>query len=461
MAIRFTRWLAILISTVGIVLVADSSSYAQNTNTADTGGVEIDASGVLRSQALFGGNRALDQQRAKAAHASMNKDLREKSKMRWISLTRMEREAARLLAARQPIPAEMKYLAGLTRITHVFYFPDTKDIVIGGPAEGFFVNSQDRVIGMYSGQATLHLQDLIVALRAFGPDGSRARVISCSIDPTQEGLQRMKEAYAQAQVGFQASDAPYVVNLFRNALGMQTVTVKGISPNTHFARTMVDADYHMKLIGIGLEQPPVRITSFIEKASPTSVAKNSLQRWFFQPDYDCIAVSEDENGMEMIGGGVQLVGEDESIANDGSRKGTGSMNRASKSFCNSFTKMYNALSAEAPLYAELRNVIDMSIVAAFIQEMDYYGQAGWQMATFGSEAKMPVEIYDAPKYVAPAINAVWKGGLFMTPIGGGVTIQPRSALSTDRMKVDEEGKIAELKKTVSLANLAENQWWWD
>ena len=160
---------------------------------------------------------------------------------------------------------------------------------------------------------------------------------------------------------FNANQANNVVNTFQNALGMQTITVRGISDKTHFARTMVDADYHMKLIGIGLEQAPVRITSFIEKASPTSVAKSSLQRWFFQPDYECVSITEDETGMELIGRGVKLVGEDESIANDGTRKRSGGSNRASRNFTNSFTKMFPALSEKAPLFSELRNVIDMSI----------------------------------------------------------------------------------------------------
>lgn len=472
MASRTTRSIATLLAIVGMVLVANSTSYGQGApggggggaGAADdpgTGGVEIDAAGVLSSRALFNGNRNLDQQRAKAAHAGMNKDLRQKSKMRWISLTRMEKEAQRLLDTGKKVPAEMKYLAGLTKITHVFFFPETKDIVIGGPAEGFFVNGQNRVVGLYSGKATLHLQDLIVALRAFGPDGNQTRIISCSIDPTQEGLQRMKNAYAQVEHRFQPGDAAGVVNMFQNALGYQTITIRGISPNTHFARTLVDADYHMKLIGIGLEQPPVRITSFIEKASPTSVAKSSLQRWFFQPDYECVSITEDETGMELVGGGVKLVGEDESIANDGSRKRTGGVNRASKNFCNSFTKMYSALSEQAPLFAELRNVIDMTITAAFIQEMDYYGQADWKMSLFGDESKMPVEIYDAPKQVPPAINAVWKGRYFMTPIGGGVNIKARAALTPDRMKVDEKGTIMEVKNSVSLDNLADGQWWWD
>ena len=272
----------------------------------------------------------------------------------------------------------------------------------------------------------------------------------------------MREAYAHVQrSGFQAGDANGVVSLFQDALGMQKITIQGISPNTRFARILVDADYHMKLIGIGLERPPVKITSFIAKASPTSVAKGSLQRWFFQPNYECVHMTEDENGMELVGDGVKLVGEDESIARNGARTRTGGVNRASKNFCNSFTKMYNELAEEAPLYAELRNMIDMSIVAAFIQEMDYYGQSGWDMSFFGDESQMPVELYDAPKQVAPAVNAVWKGRYFMTPIGGGVNIQARAALTADRMKTDEDGKIMDVKATVDHSNLQAGQWWWD
>ena len=112
---------------------------------------------------------------------------------------------------------------------------------------------------------------------------------------------------------YQSGDGARIVDIFRNALGLQEITINGVPTNTHFARVMVEADYHMKLIGIGLEKPPVKITSFIEKAKPTSVARNSLQRWFFQPNYDCVSISEDEMSMELVGSGVKLVGEDESV----------------------------------------------------------------------------------------------------------------------------------------------------
>ena len=82
-----------------------------------------------------------------------------------------------------------------------------------------------------------------------------------------------------------------------------------------------------------------------------------------------------------------------------------------------------------PVYAQLRNLIDMAIAAAFIQKHDYYGRASWKMEVFGSEEKFPVETYPEPRQVDTAVNVVWKGSTLMTPIGGGVNIQPLEALS--------------------------------
>ena len=103
----------------------------------------------------------------------------------------------------------------------------------------------------------------------------------------------------------------------------------------------------------------------------------------------------------------------------------------------------------------------MSVAAAFIQEMDMYGDAGWNMELFGNEELFPVEKYNAPKHVQPAVNAVWKGNFFMTPIGGGVQFQPRVAISAEHMTVDEKGEVMETKKTIKVEELSDGQWWWD
>ena len=399
---RFTFWLALL-----TLCLAAPHAMCQDggddddpiDDTGNLGGVEISPDGVFKSQLQYDLSGDLDRQRFAAAQAKLNKDVQAPSKLRKISLNRLEAAYKAHKASGKPIPPEMDFLAGITRLTHVFYYPETKDIVLAGPAEGFFRSSQDRIIGMKTGSATLQLQDLIVALRAFAPNQAPTGVISCSIDPTQQGLSNLNQAVANAQQkinangGFGGIADQDIANYFQQAMGLQKITVKGVSPKTHFAQVLVDADYHMKLIGIGLEQPPVRISSFIQNA--TAGNTSTLQRWFFQPDYDYVKVTDDELAMQLDGGGVKLVGEAESVTRAGKRKGGGKSSRASRTFCNSFTKMYGALAEKMPLYAELRNVIDMSVAAAFIQEMDFYGQANWNMDYFGSESKVAVEKYNA------------------------------------------------------------------
>ncbi len=147
----------------------------------------------------------------------------------------------------------MKALAGMTKIEYVLFYPESGEIVIAGPAEGFVEDATGRVVGIDTGKPTLLLDDLVVALRAFAPDSKGTNVISVSIDPTQEGLKRMQDVLRQFAGNFQGADqVPYIANALRNSLGLQTVSIRGVSPNTHFAHfAMTEADYRMKLIGMG------------------------------------------------------------------------------------------------------------------------------------------------------------------------------------------------------------------
>jgi hypothetical protein len=365
------------------------------------------------------------------------------------------------LANGQGITDDMRYLVGMTRIRNVFYYPETGDIVIAGPAEGYMANIAGRVVGMHTGRAVLELQDLVAALRAFPPTGEKTQALVVSIDPTQEGLAKMQQFLVAISGRVTARDAGRIAAGLKENLGLQNVRVEGISPKTHFAQVMVEADYRMKLIGIGLEQPAVKITSYVARANPRSVARNALQRWYFTPNYDCVRVSEDELAMELEGDGVKLVGEDQLVQAHGGRVVTGQVDRASRTFVNEFTAKYGQLAAKEPVYAQLRNLIDMAIAAAYIQRCDYYGQAGWSMETLGNEDQFPIETFAEPKQVETAVNAVWRGNTLMTPVGGGVNIQPLLALATDRMKLDEEGELKERRVQAEIENLAKDQWWWD
>ncbi|HMP78460.1 MAG TPA: DUF1598 domain-containing protein [Pirellulaceae bacterium] len=469
------RWPKNLMLTTGFALAVLFAAVARGQggngggdddggDASPSGGVEINADGVLRLKMLTDPTGMLDRQKAMAAKAKLSPQLQQPSPMRMVSINRLESEIARLRAEGKPIPAEMRYLAGLTRVEYVFFYPHSKDIVIAGPAEGFFLNGQNRVVGTETGQATLHLEDLIVALRAFGPEGDRTRVISCSIDPTPEGTQRLRDTAATLQRNIRqlrAGDEVNVVQAYRQALGLQVVTIQGVPPTTRFARIMTEADYNMKLIGMGLFVPPVPIVTWIQNSEPAAVSSNALIRWFFQPNYDRVHVSQDGLAMQLVGNGVRLAAEDDRVDGQGNRRQTGQANRASRLFCESFTNNYEALSQRMQLYGELRNLIDLSIAAAFIQKSNFYQMASWNMSLFGSESQMPVEIHPAPQYVEPVVNAYWKNNMFVCPIAGGVNFQPRVALNSDRIKQDADGAIEQKRQAHGVENLAEGQWWWD
>ncbi len=448
---------------VALLFVASNTAVAQDDDPAFfPSGVLVDAQGVLRMHRVADPTGQLMRQRIQQAASVLPPDMNRPSKLRKISLNRLEKAVAEALAKGGGLPEEMKNLAGLTEIRYVFYYPETKDIVIAGMAEGFAKDLTGRSVGTYSRKATLQLDDLVVALRAFGPHGDGTNHVGVSIDPTQEGLQRMNQFLASIGTrNVYPGDTTTIVDGLRNALGLQEVSVFGISPKTHFAHVLVEADYRMKLIGIGLERPPVNIPSYVEKARPGSIAANAMQRWFFVPNYDCVKVSDDGLAMQLQGDGVKLIGESEMVTMQGGRQQTTSVDRASHLFTSTFTKKYGELAEKSPVYGQLRDLIDMLIVAAYIQEQDYYGQSGFDLGVLASEESYPVETLNAPETVETAVNAIWKGNRLLTPVGGGVTIHAKKALTPENVQRDEEGELSSQQQQIKLDTLAAGQWWWD
>lgn len=455
------------------LLVAPNFAWAQannnNTNNGGNGnifgaaGVEIDANGVLAMKIVSDPNGQLTRQRIAQAKATLDKDIAKPSELRKVSLTRLEAAVAEQLAKGQAPTDEMLHLAGLTSVQYVFFYPETKEIVIAGPAEGFMVDTTGRSVGINTGAAIVLLEDLVTALRAYPPSGKAVNQIRCSIDPTKEGLQKMQEfLVAIGKRGVQPGDANMIAEGLRTNLGLQVVTIGGVSPQSHFGQVLVEADYRMKLIGIGLETPPVKIPSFVSKANPAMLARNALQRWYFTPNYECVKVSEDELAMELVGQGVKLVGEDELVNGDGSRAVAGAhSNAASKAFTEAFTAKYTELAKKSPVYAQLKNVIDLAVAAAFIQEKDYYGRAGWEMTIFRDENSFKTETCNTPKTVESTVNVIWKGNRLMTPIGGGVDIQARRALTSENVLKDDKGTVKAAHGKIDLTKLEKSQWWWD
>ena len=215
-------------------------------------GVRVDPNGMLHhisKQELKGELEALG---VKARKASLNKNVAQNSQLRLVSLTRLEKEVQQLIEeGRSPVET-MKMLAGLTKVEYVFVYPEDQEIVVAGPAEAWIYNEEGLAVGVESGRPVLQLDDLVTILRTFSDNGEE--IFGCSFDPRAEGLARVNEFVAQSNARGPLSAGAGVRNYTRQLkekLGTQDITLYGVPDTSRVARVLIEADYRMKLIGIG------------------------------------------------------------------------------------------------------------------------------------------------------------------------------------------------------------------
>jgi hypothetical protein len=428
-----------------------------------TFGVAIDAEGVLSVRRYDDPGGRLRATRIAAARSTLPDDVLRTSDLRKVSLVKLEKAVREKIEAGEKPDEAMRRLAGLLWVQYVFFYPDEGDIVLAGPAEGWIEDAAGRAVGATSGRPVLLLEDLIVALRAYAPERRDRPFIGCTIDPDREGLARLKQFQSTVPrvipQSRRSAAAAAIAKGMRDSLGMADIRVFGISDKTHAARVLVEADYRMKLIGIGLEPPPVRMTTFMQALKGAS--HSTLQRWWFTPNYDCVKVTPDHLAMELIGEGVQLLGEDKLIGADGSLAAAGARpNKASELFTTAFTKKYPEIAEASPVFAQMRTVIDLLVMAAFIRDEGYYDRSGWRLGVFADEKALPVETYDNADKVMCAANSQWKGSRLFTPAGGGVSIRAHQAIADERFYGDQNGELAETYDAVH-KRLSIERWWWD
>jgi hypothetical protein len=437
-----------------------------------TFGIAIDAEGTLDARTFKDFDGKLLRERLAAAKAAKPGELWALAILRKVSLIRLEAALAAEIAAGRGPDDVMRNLAGLTRVQYVFCLPaaDGKpgDIILAGPAEPFALDPAGRAVGLASGKPVLQLEDLAAALRAYPPGsdiaGKRDRpFLGCTISPRADGLAKLvqfqKTVPRSVRVEERGSVADAMAKGVADSLGLANIEVYGVSPRTHFAQVLVEADYRMKRIAIGVEPPPIKMTTFV--GALTAPQQGMLQRWWFTPEYKCVRLAEDKLAAELVGQGVQLQAEDKLIGADGSLAAAGAKpNKASELYTLSFTQKYSEISAASPVYAQLRNMIDLAITAAIIRRHDYYSQAECNAELLRDEARYPIETFAAPKQANCVVNSLWKGARLFTPAGGGVSIRPDEALAAENLLPDDQQAVAAARGKVEIPAAAE-RWWWD
>jgi hypothetical protein len=356
-----------LAASASIACVFAASAHAQFFRSGAVGGVKIDVDGVVSNPEV---SELKELQTAwEKGLQEVPADLDKWTDLRFVSLRQLEAEIAKANAAGKPIPDAVRFLAGLQRVKYVLAYPERKDIVLAGPAEGWRVDTMGSVVGATSGRPVLTLDDLMVALRV--AESSNATGISCSIDPTPEGLQRVQQLPPPGRV--QGAGAVELRGReIEEALGPQTVTVTGVPATSHFARVIVAADFRMKRLAMDFERAPIDgMPSFLDMAkSRRGGLQNAMPRWWLAPLYEPLRRDADGLAWELRGQGVQCMTEQEFLNDAGQKQRTGGADPTAQKWADTFTKNFDELAREDSSFGKQRKDKDLAVDGALLVKED-------------------------------------------------------------------------------------------
>ena len=421
----------------------------------NVGGVLIDANGAIRDVRPQIREELSSQRSRVSSEAPV--DLADGMQMRKISLRALQEALVAAAGNAEMLPPEVRYMSGLQRIQYVFVYPEQNDIVLAGPGEAWRLSELGQAIGKTTGRPVVELQDLLVALRgAYAPE---IGPISCSIEPTPEGIRALQQKLNQMGQLRGPGEIRQVVarkKEFEESLGSQQVLLSGVDPTTHFAWTLVAADYRMKCLGMGLEPAPIRgMPSYPEIMHQR--ASDLMPRWWMETDYDPLLTDEEGLAWELRGQGVRVLAEDELVTADGQRKPTGKVNKAARRWAETMTEKYDELSIASPIFGQLRNCMDMAVIAALIRNKQLDSKAGLQLNGLLDETHLAVPAGAVPRTTPSIVSFLPRRRSLVITASGGVLIQPWKVID----RVERSDSIAEVRSRAMPQVDSKGAWHWD
>ena len=419
MSLRTVVWGACLC----LILATEGTRIAQAQNNG-VGGIRIDADGIVSAMAPLKESVAAAKKRQLAYRmANLSEPLAVSTESRRVSLKQLDEQLTEIIKAGGEIPAELKYVAGLTRIDYVVVDRDGHDIALVGLAEGFAPDLQGRMRGVTSGRPVLNLEDLLVAWRTVYGGGTS---VVCSIDPTPEGVVAFNAFTSQPLVASPNSSPGQMFETMATKLGRQVITVTGVPKDTHFSVVLVEADLRMKRIALGKDPSGVRgVPSHL---SLMRLGDAASSRWWFVPLYDPVEANADRSLYHLSGQRLQLLGQDEFTTAQGQRSSMPFNKLGTTKFVQQFTAHIPELAVAHPAFAELQNLFDWMVVCTLIRRHQLDASIQWQPVVLGDAKLWPTKSYPVPTGV-DSVAATNRVGRTILGLVGGVELNADSVIS--------------------------------
>jgi len=368
------------------------------------GGVLIDATGLMRP---------MRDDRLRQVDVEQAVD---DGDMVRVSLPRLEAVLLERRALGLRPTDEMLTLGGLARVEYLLVYPEAHDVVLVGPKA---TNPDSLSLG--------RLSDLAVALhQMFVGDG---RMV-CSITPRQRNLAATQDFIRESnQTPLRRGQRNSWLKSLQTRMGRQDIVFEGVAPDTHTAHVLVAADYHMKLIGMGLRDGVPGVVSYLDtlEIQPDgTVPPMDVLRWWFTLAKEPILTNADRNIFRLPESVVRVQSENEMLSERGARVPTGRSEPLNRRFAESFTRHFDELANRYPIYQELRDVFEFSMIAAELVDEGIPDKIEWHPTLLTSMDAYIVPRMEVPVEVETIVNhRVLQGKHIIAGVSGGVDLAAR------------------------------------
>lgn len=407
----------------GLVIVAGLSRVSQAQVTpvpvpffpfGGVPGVYLDTEGAVRVRQVDA-KQELAAMQARLKAAAHAKD----DRLVYISIPKLLAQAQELQQAGKPLPEDLRYLHGMTRLQYAFVLPEQKDLVIAGPGEPWRVlhaaaDPTKFAVGTRTGRPVMQLDDLVVAMRTARDGGGR--VFGCGIWPSPDSLRIADDIERRMARNTRLER----MQALQRELGPQEVKIFGTQPDTRLAFVCVAADYELKRLALGIDRAPVPGVG-----NGVDHSRSAANKFWFESSYDPILISPDGNAYEVRGPRLLVrAGEFDFDPRGATEK--------AKTFAANFTRHMSEMSAAQPLLAELQNIADESLLANLIRHDRLAEKIGWDDQGVLAESGYHVATIPVPR-TAQTLVGFTSGSL----VAGGVHLMLGDIVENSR-QVDQK-----------------------
>jgi hypothetical protein len=209
---------------------------------------------------------------------------------------------------------------------------------------------------------------------------------------------------------------------------------------------------------MGLEKSPIEnFPSFMEIAQKSKVKNmTAAPRFWMDCNYEPVAKSEDGLVWQIRGTGVKTLTQESHFDSDGKRSTTGKENRFAKQWADMMTERFEELAKAEPAFAELRNKMDLAVVAAIIKGEQLNEKVALETpAILGLTNAAVTPSRTVPRRVPAQCSFVKIANSWLVSASGGIQLDSWGIASNNQVDSSLTGFAKNASKP------SNSSWWWN